>query len=1095
MNNTLLKTARLSTALALTLSTAGPRPVRAQIAPALAAVQSVALQTDVDGDGQADPGDTLRYTLVVSNTGGADAQAVNLTEALDANTTLTGAAQATPLALGDVYTASNAAPLMVASPVGLLANDFGLPAPTVTTQSAQPTTAGGSVSVAASGAFTYTAPSGYTGGDSFSYAIANASGADIGTVSLQVYAPPQAVADGYSTVQDTPLTIAAGSGLLVNDTVAGGALTAYAAASSEGGSVAVRSDGGFVYTPPAGFFSPPIDTFTYTLSNPVGQSTATVTLTVELPGPPLAVGDSFTATANARLTVPAAGVLANDTRNSATISAYATASAQGGTVALVADGGFTYDPPPDFISPPTDTFTYTLSNALGDSTAIVTLNVRPPGAPLVSDDAYTTTANTQLSVPALTGLLANDTPNLAVIDSYATTTTRGGSVVLAPTGAFTYTPPSDTISPPTDSFTYTLSNALGSATGTVMLTIDPPGAPSATDDAYVATAEVELSVDATSGAFANDALNFAALAGYAATTSRGGSVTLAPTGAFTYTPPAGTVSPPVDSFTYTVENPLGDATATVRITINPPGAPLAVADGYTTTVNTNLSVAGPGVLANDTANFGTLSDYATTTTRGGGIVLAPTGAFTYTPPTDTVSPPTDSFTYTVSNVLGESTATVTLTIAPPAAPQAEADAYTAVANTDLVVAAGAGVLANDTPNWGALDAYAAATARGGSVVLAPTGAFTYTPPTDTISPPTDSFTYTLSNLLGASTATVTLTIDPPAPPLAVAETYTATVNVPYTVAAPGVLANDTLNFGALTDYATISAAGGGVQLAPSGAFTYTSATDVLGTDTYTYTLSNSLGSSTATVIVNVLPPPPVAAADAYTTTGNVDLTVTAPGGVLNNDTLNWATLTASATTSAQGGAVSVSADGGFSYSPATGFTGTDTFTYTLGNAAATSTATVTVTVSERVWFVDNTAAAGGDGRHSAPFDTLAEAASASTANDILYVYYGDGTSTGQNAGITLKAGQRLLGQHVALVVNGATIEPAISGSRPVVTTASGNTITAPAATGVEVRGLALSGGASGDLVALTTSGAANAGLTLSDCTLTASGNSGVDITQ
>ncbi len=1098
MKSSLLNPVRLATATALAFSHLSPASTAiasAPLPPQLAATQTVALVNDVDGDGLADPGDTLRYTLAISNTGGT-ARGVTFSETVDPNTTPTGFVDASPLAQTATFTATNAAPLAVPAGAGLLANAFGIPAPVAITTTLAATQQGGTVSIDADGAFTYTAPIGFTGADSFTYTLTNPLGSDAGTAQVIVWALPLAQTDGYTATLNTQLNVPAGTGVLANDTVAAGAITAFAATSAQGGSVALNADGSFAYTPAAGFFSPPTDTFTYTLSNPVGTSTGTVSITVALPGPPLASADVYTATANTPLNIPAAGVLANDTVNAAVIDAYAATTAQGGSLALAPTGAFTYTPPTDFISPPTDAFTYTLRNALGSSTATVTLTVVPAGAPLAVADSYTATANVTRTVSAGAGLFANDTLQLATLTDYAATTTLGGSVSVAADGGFVYAPPTDTISPPADTFTYTIANPLGASTGTVTLTLLPPAAPLVADDVFTATADTGLVVAAGTGVLANDTLNFGTIGAYAAATSAGGSVDLAPTGAFTYTPPAGVVSPPADTFTYTVSNPLGDRTATVTITILPPGAPLTVDDAYTATANIDLvATAGTGLFANDTLRYGTLAGYGATTARGGSVVLLPTGAFTYTPPVDTVSPPTDSFTYTVTNTLGTSTATVTLTIAPPGAPSATNDVYTATANTQLGVTAGAGLLVNDTVNFATLGAPITATARGGSVIVAPTGAFTYTPPTDTVSPPTDSFTYTLTNLLGTSTGTVTLTIDPPAPPSAVGEAYTTTVNVPYSVAAPGVLANDTLNFGAITDHASASANGGSVTLAASGALTFTSAFDTLGTDTYTYTLSNALGASTATVTFTVLPPPPSVTADAYTTTGNVDLTVAAGSGVLVNDTLNWGALNGSATTSANGGTVTVSADGGFTYAPATGFTGTDTFTYTVGNAAATVTGTVTMTVSERVWFVDNTATAGGDGRHSAPFDTLAEAQAASLAGDYIYVYFGDGTSTGQNTGISLKSGQHLLGQHVALVVNSTTIEAAVPGHLPAISATISNTVTAPTGTAVEVRGLALSGGAAGDVVSLTTSGSASAGLTLSDSTLTASGNSAIDIAQ
>ena len=126
---------------------------------------------------------------------------------------------------------------------------------------------------------------------------------------------------------------------------------------------------------------------------------------------------------------------------------------------------------------------------------------------------------------------------------------------------------------------------------------------------------------------------------------------------------------------------------------------------------------------------------------------------------------------------------------------------------------------------------------------------------------------------------------------------------------------------------------------------------------------------------------PIAFNDSgYTTAGNVPFTTVV--SVLANDAeplgpegllLNAGTTIQNTGTfaSAFGGSVTLNADGTFTYISAVGFEGTDTFTYTLrdtgldaiaGNADdLTDTGTVSITVGPAVWFIDNTAAPGGNG--------------------------------------------------------------------------------------------------------------------------------------
>ena len=89
---------------------------------------------------------------------------------------------------------------------------------------------------------------------------------------------------------------------------------------------------------------------------------------------PQAVNDTVDALGNATLEQAAVnGVLANDTLNGATIVAFDSTTANGGTVALNNDGSFTYTAPTNFRG--SDSFSYTLGNAVGKSTATVTLNL------------------------------------------------------------------------------------------------------------------------------------------------------------------------------------------------------------------------------------------------------------------------------------------------------------------------------------------------------------------------------------------------------------------------------------------------------------------------------------------------------------------------------------------------------------------------------------------------------------------------------------------------------------------------------------------------------------------------------------------------
>ncbi|MGH9959898.1 MAG: hypothetical protein ACREBC_22715, partial [Pyrinomonadaceae bacterium] len=87
------------------------RPLAEPSSPAsflatIIATKTDALQIDVDGDNQADPGDTIRYTVGISASV-EDATGVTFTDTVDPNTAFVpGSLTATPVAVNDSYTAT-----------------------------------------------------------------------------------------------------------------------------------------------------------------------------------------------------------------------------------------------------------------------------------------------------------------------------------------------------------------------------------------------------------------------------------------------------------------------------------------------------------------------------------------------------------------------------------------------------------------------------------------------------------------------------------------------------------------------------------------------------------------------------------------------------------------------------------------------------------------------------------------------------------------------------------------------------------------------------------------------------------------------------
>ena len=91
---------------------------------------------------------------------------------------------------------------------------------------------------------------------------------------------PVAVNDAYATPLNTPLVVAAATGVLDNDTDADNdTLTAAKVTDPANGTVTLNPNGGFTYTPTAGYSGP--DSFTYRANDgTVNSNIATVTITV-----------------------------------------------------------------------------------------------------------------------------------------------------------------------------------------------------------------------------------------------------------------------------------------------------------------------------------------------------------------------------------------------------------------------------------------------------------------------------------------------------------------------------------------------------------------------------------------------------------------------------------------------------------------------------------------------------------------------------------------------------------------------------------------------------------------------------------------------
>jgi VCBS repeat-containing protein len=415
-------------------------------------------------------------------------------------------------------------------------------------------------------------------------------------------------------------------------------------------------------------------------------------------------------------------------------------------------------------------------------------------------------------------------------------------------------------------------------------------------------------------------------------------------------------------------------------------APAAVGDAYSTVEDTARTVAAPGVLGNDSDPDGdALSAVLVTGPSHGTLNLNGNGSFSYTPAANFNG--TDSFTYRASDgALTSSPATVTITVgAVNDAPVAAADTYTVAEDTALTAAPG--VLGNDSdPDGDALSAVLVTGPSHGTLNLNDDGSFSYTPAANFNG--TDLFSYRASDgSLTSSPATVTITVSAVNDaPVAAADTYSTVEDTALTVAAPGVLGNDSDPDGdTLSALVESQPSHGTLTLNANGSFTYVPAANFNGSDSFTYRASDSHASGEAIVTINVtaVNDAPAATADAYTTTEDTALTVAAPGVLSNDSDPEGDALSAALVAGPGHGTLTLNANGSFTYTPAANFNGSDSFTYRAGDGSLTSgLATVTITVTAVNDAPTVTVAAGGtcgtDGRSGTINLTLGDVDSAAS---------------------------------------------------------------------------------------------------------------------
>ena len=291
------------------------------------------------------------------------------------------------------------------------------------------------------------------------------------------------------------------------------------------------------------------------------------------------------------------------------------------------------------------------------------------------------------------------------------------------------------------------------------------------------------------------------------------------------------------------------------------------------------------------------------------------------------------------------------TVGTNSAPLANDDSYSVNEDATLTVTP-AGVLANDSdPDGDPCTALLVSGPSNGTLTFNADGSFSYTPNANFNG--ADSFIYRAVDSKGADDpATVRITVVPVNDaPTAGGDSYSTPEDTPLNVNAPGLLANDSdPDAGDTLSAVLVSGPSNGtLTLNSNGSFSYTPNANYNGPDSFSYRARDAAGATSApvTVTITVTPvnDPPTAAVESYSTAEDTPLTVNAPGVLANDSDPEGAPLTAVLASGPSNGALTLNADGSFSYTPNANFNGADSFSYQARDSGGATSAPTTVTIT------------------------------------------------------------------------------------------------------------------------------------------------------
>ena len=737
-----------------------------------------------------------------------------------------------PLAVNDSDVTLENTPVVL----NVLSNDSDPDGDTLTiTSNAQPANA--IVTIQANNTLVLTPSLDFNGVVTFTYTITDGNGAsDSAEVIITVQPvndPPIAVSDSVTTTEETAVQI----DVLANDSAGdvGDTITLTALTQPANGSAAIV--GQLVeFTPELDFNG--LVTLTYAISDTgglvdVGLVTINVTPVNDAPD---AVNDVVWTNED---TPVVAAVLENDSDpDGDTLQVTQPVSATSGSAVVNVDSTITYTPAQDATQPVN--ITYTVADGNGDiDSAVVTVYITAVNdMPLAVNDSGTVDedASVQLDVLANDSDVDGDTLTVANV-----TQTLVGVVAQGAGNTLVYTPTANFNGVVT--FTYEAYDGVAaSLPALVTIAVQPVNdAPGAIDDTAATLEDVSVTVDV----LANDSDLDGDLLQVISVGSPAAGVATVTANQVVYTPNLNFNGS--DVFTYTIaDGQGGTASAAVAVavaTVN--DGPTASNDLAQTDEDTAVAI---DVLTNDIDDDGDpLTVVSITQSADGSAVLDGQGNVVVTPTLNFNGVLT--LTYTISDGQSGDSADIIITVLPVNdAPTAVND----VAVTDEETFVSVDVLANDSDVDGdSLTIAQVASSLDGTAAITANSLVGFTPTVDFNG--TAVVSYTIDDGSGATaSALLLITVDPINDvPIAVNDIGEAVAETPVTLS---VLDNDSDIDGDTLTIAAVGNPANGTASTDGSTVLYTPALAFVGSDTFTYTVTDGNGGfANATVSMTVTP--------------------------------------------------------------------------------------------------------------------------------------------------------------------------------------------------------------------------------------------------